>query len=87
VQLVEVLAEFACLRVPVPPPLTNSSGAMPRTAKTTVAPYADSFRRQAGYRALFLGRHLSEQTRAADRTHNKTGCRRYAAPSSSPRMH
>jgi hypothetical protein len=34
--------------------------------------YAESFRSQAGYRALFLGRHLSEQTRAADRAHNQT---------------
>ncbi|MDR3659033.1 MAG: TetR/AcrR family transcriptional regulator [Mycobacterium sp.] len=34
--------------------------------------YADAFRRQAGYRALWFGRHLSEQTRAADRAHNQT---------------
>jgi AcrR family transcriptional regulator len=40
--------------------------------ETVIDAYADSFRSQAGYRALFLGRHLSEQTRAADRAHNQT---------------
>jgi len=40
--------------------------------ETVIDAYAESFREQAGYRALFLGRHLSEQTRAADRAHNRT---------------
>jgi AcrR family transcriptional regulator len=40
--------------------------------ETVIDAYADSFRRQAGYRALWFGRHLSEQTRAADRAHNQT---------------
>jgi AcrR family transcriptional regulator len=40
--------------------------------ETVIDTYAASFREQAGYRALFLGRHLSEQTRAADRAHNRT---------------
>jgi AcrR family transcriptional regulator len=39
--------------------------------ETVIDAYADAFRRQAGYRALWFGRHLSEQTRAADRAHNR----------------
>ncbi len=39
---------------------------------TVIDAYAESFRSQAGYRALWFGRHLSEQTRAADRAHNQT---------------
>jgi AcrR family transcriptional regulator len=40
--------------------------------ETVIDAYADAFRSQAGYRALWFGRHLSEQTRAADRAHNQT---------------